>query len=456
MKAKIINLLILSFALCMFQNCSDFTETALPQTQLTSSVVFEDQNTATSALNYIYAQIRENGLMGGNISGSFTSLFSIYSDDLNLNSNESSDYRDFSIHSVSSTNTYLSSLWANTYNMIYNLNAFLEGIEQSDKLPDNYKQQVTGETLTLRAFLHFSLTNIFGAIPYVTSTNYKANSSIKKTDSHQVYQLITEDLKQAKSLLSFEYPSNLRTRINQSACSALLARVYLYSQQWNLAIDEATEIINTSSIYQLEELDKLFLKESSSAIWHLSPGNTGENTAEGMYFLRTDPPVEYAIAESVLNAFEDGDVRKANWIKQIGTDYIPYKYKAHGNTGTSLEYTIVLRLEELYLTRAEAYAQTPSTIDKALEDLNIIRHRSGLEELHNLSQTEVLKAVYKERQIEFFTEQGHRWFDLKRTGRAGQVLAPLKPNWKETDLLFPIPNKELLLNPNLNPQNDGY
>lgn len=455
MKAKIINLLILSFTLCMFQNCSDFTETDLPQTQLTSPVVFEDQNTATSALNYIYAQIRENGLMGGE-SGSFTSLFSIYSDDLNLNSNESSDYRDFSIHSVSSTNTYLNSLWANTYNIIYNLNIFLESIKQSDKLPDNYKQQVTGEALTLRAFLHFGLANTFGDIPYVISTDYRINSQIKKTNLNQIYPLITEDLQIAKSLLSFEYPSNLRTRINQSACSALLARVYLYSQQWNLAIDEATEIINTSSIYQLEELDKLFLKESSSVIWHLSPGNAGENAAEGMYFLRTAPPVEYAISESVLNAFEDGDARKTNWIKQIGTDYIPYKYKAHGNTGTSLEYTVVLRLEELYLIRAEAYAQNPSTIDKALEDLNIIRHRSGLEELHNLSQTEVLTAMYKERQIEFFTEQGHRWFDLKRTGRAANILSVLKPNWKDTDLLFPIPNKELLLNPNLNPQNDGY
>jgi len=68
----------------------------------------------------------------------------------------------------------------------------------------------------------------------------------------------------------------------------------------------------------------------------------------------------------------------------------------------------------------------------------------------------LLAALEHERRIELFSEQGHRFFDLKRTGRATEVLGPLKSNWEQTDVILPIPESELLLNPNLGPQNDGY
>ena len=64
--------------------------------------------------------------------------------------------------------------------------------------------------------------------------------------------------------------------------------------------------------------------------------------------------------------------------------------------------------------------------------------------------------MLQERRSEFFTEQGHRWFDLKRTGTAGQALGSLKPGWKATDAVLPLPESELLLNGNLLPQNAGY
>jgi hypothetical protein len=61
-----------------------------------------------------------------------------------------------------------------------------------------------------------------------------------------------------------------------------------------------------------------------------------------------------------------------------------------------------------------------------------------------------------ERRLELFTEFGHRFFDLKRTGRLEQELSIVKPQWKKINQLLPLPESELVLNPNLNPQNDGY
>ncbi len=67
-----------------------------------------------------------------------------------------------------------------------------------------------------------------------------------------------------------------------------------------------------------------------------------------------------------------------------------------------------------------------------------------------------MAAILHERQVELFTELGHRWLDLKRTGMADTVLAPLKPQWNTNAQLYPIPASDLLIDPNLRPQNPGY
>jgi hypothetical protein len=76
----------------------------------------------------------------------------------------------------------------------------------------------------------------------------------------------------------------------------------------------------------------------------------------------------------------------------------------------------------------------------------------------NLSMEDALTAVQEERRHELFTEYGHRWLDLKRTGSATTVLGAIKPDyWQATDTLFPIPLTDINRNPNLrNAQNEGY
>ena len=111
-------------------------------------------------------------------------------------------------------------------------------------------------------------------------------------------------------------------------------------------------------------------------------------------------------------------------------------------------------MAELYLIRAEARTHKGQLVE-AREDLDMIRLRAGLPNTLASTSKELLDAILQERRVEFFTEHGHRFFDLKRTDNLDEVLVT-KLGWNSTDRLFPLPEKELLLNPNLQPQNPGY
>src|SRR5690606_34695087 len=120
------------------------------------------------------------------------------------------------------------------------------------------------------------------------------------------------------------------------------------------------------------------------------------------------------------------------------------------------EYSVVMRLAEQYLIRAEARAQQGNLAgpNGAESDLDMVRNRAGLDDVVGMGKNALLDAIMRERRVELFTEFGHRWLDLIRTGRADSVLAT-KPDWDAQDKLWPIPQRELDTNPNLT-QNDGY
>ena len=88
--------------------------------------------------------------------------------------------------------------------------------------------------------------------------------------------------------------------------------------------------------------------------------------------------------------------------------------------------------------------------------MNKVRNRAGLSNNEADNKEALLLAIVRERRVELFTEQGHRWFDLRRTGMASAELSNLKPGWADTDVWLPLPENELLLNGNLLPQNPGY
>lgn len=440
-------------------SCKKFVEIPLPNNQLVNAAVFADSANATNAVIGIYINMVQ--AVSLNIASGGLTLYPGLSADELYPTNNVTDENDFYKNEIASTNSINStSLWMNGYSILYSANACLEGLANSN-IPTAVKNQLTGEAKFARAFVLFNLTNLYGPIPLVTSTDYHKNQVLPRALPDTVYAQIINDLTDAENLLSPTYPTTGRFRPNRYTASALLSKVYLYEKNWEKAEAKATEIID-ARIYTLEpDLNNVFLSGSNETVWRLSSVFPGLETWEGYFFLPAAPGLmpSYIITDSLLNAFENGDKRKQDWLNKNtvnGNDYYyPYKYKlGYDGLTVPLEDYVVFRLSEQYLIRAEARAHQDN-LNGAIMDLNRIRNRAGLQDTTFNNQGSLLSAIQHERQVELFCEWGNRWFDLKRTGRATEVLSLIKPGWQAKDTLFPIPQTELTSNPFLS-QNPGY
>ncbi|MBO9572268.1 MAG: RagB/SusD family nutrient uptake outer membrane protein, partial [Chitinophagaceae bacterium] len=373
-------------------------------------------------------------------------------------------------------------------NYIFKCNAAFEGLNNNDKITPAVRKQLLGEVYFLRGWLFFYLSNLYGDVPLPVGTDPEVNRLLPRSSRQEVMLFIIENLEQAQELLSPDFVNaqlipyspgtEERTRPTKWAAKAMLARMYLYTEQWAKAEAEANTIIDNGALFGMVPLNEIFLKNSTEAIWQLQPVFAGWNTAEARRFKLSAFPEGLSMEKQVylsqfmLDAFEAGDQRRSQWVDSFtdanNTYYFPAKYKvgefdgAATSAGSLTEYSMALRLSEQYLIRAEARARQ-NNLTGAIADLDIIRQRAELpliaETNPGISQDNLLTAILHERQVELFTEWGHRWFDLKRVGKVDEVMSVVTPlkggSWQTTDQLMPVPYDELLYNPKL-VQTPGY
>jgi len=450
-------------------SCKKLVEIDPPVTVLSSDVVFSNNASAAAVLTGVY----DNMIYG---SSKFSSGYYSLSLLAGLSADEFKKYstdptqEQFFVNAVSSNRVRF---WVELYNYIYTANAVLEAMVASPNISAEVKQQLIGEAKFVRAFCYFYLFNLFGDVPLITTTDYKVNALASRASADQVYSQVIADLKSAKELLNSQYvaadvitTTSDRVRPNKWAATALLARVFLYSKDWANAENEATAVINNTSMYNLDtNLNNVFVKNSIEAIWQLQPVQVGYNTYDAYYFVLTSTPNNakpVALSTFLVNAFDSADNRKKDWVGTItfGTQtyYYSNKYKISALNQPVSEYLMVLRLAEQHLIRAEARAQQNKT-SSSQDDLNIIRARAGLPNTSANDKTSLLTAILHERQVELFSEWGHRWLDLKRTGTVDAVMSIVCPQkggtWSPNWALYPIPLGEIQNDPNLI-QNPGY
>lgn len=467
--------LILIFLFVGNMSCRKFLDVEVSGSKIEAKKVFKDNTTATNTLLGIYGGMhnadasparlaRSTGLSGDELMLTWTSdMEAIYKNMLAPNN-------------VIGTN-----LWTAGYYYIRVANEVYWGCYSSETLDPAIKKQLMAEALFIRAYWFFYLTNLYGDIPITVTTDVNVTALLSRTAQRDVYQQIIADLMLAQTDIDEHYKgvnskdnSDERVRPNRATVSALLARVYLYTENYAEAEQQASAIIAMNDTYTLVALDQVFLKNSKETIWQLMPGtpNTAKiNTTEGNEFIITQSPKtdgQQAISSSLLKAFEVGDQRRKRWISTYTdsgvspavTYYFPYKYKVKSGEDIK-EYSMIFRLAEIYLIRAECEAHLGQLSD-ALADLNKIRQRAGLAAIPEgvLNKDQLLNAIFRERQVELFTEQCHRWFDLKRTGKVDVVMATETPAkggdaWNASKQLWPIPSSEISRAPNL-VQNPGY
>lgn len=460
-------------------SCKKFIELPGPSTSVNSDIVYSDDAAAASVMTALYANMSNSSLRSS--TGTGFALLNFYpelsADNLVLFDKTNVNYNPYYINDLRSI-VFNSSptvhFWTLMYPYIYRTNAVLEGVASSKTISARVAAQLTGEALFMRAFFHFSLVNLYGPIPLAETADYRVNATLSRSSVEKIYAKIIEDLKTAVTLLDSRYldgslsnQSNDRIRPNKAVATALLSRACLYSGDYANAEKYASEVIAQKPTYDTISVDKVFLKNSVETIWALQPVRTSENTPEAQVFMlpAAGPSIGlnlFYLSNNLLQSFEPNDKRRTNWVSSVtvsgGTTY-SYVSKYKLLNAAVNEYSILIRLAEMYLIRAEARAQLGTDLTGALEDVNVIRVRSGLPKLNALGKDALLAAILHERQTEFFTEWGHRWFDLKRTGQVDNVMpaaTALKGGiWKDSWKLYPIPSSEIVNNPNLT-QNPDY
>lgn len=472
MKIKTITItgILVAFA---FGGCQKYLEnTRLPLNSVSAKDVYVNDEMTSAVVTGIFLSISNAGSFISAGTPDLSAVMSLYTDENKALTNSSSAYV-FYKNSIQPANSHY---WKDMYQKIFMINTAITGITTTSANL-KYKDQWLGECYFLRGFYYFYLVNIYGAVPLALTDDYTVNNKLFRSAEEDVYQQIVSDLKLAKAMLNTAYKDGNgmttvnRFRPNKAVVSSLLARVYLYMKEWKKAELEATEVINNTD-YKLVALNDVFLANSKETIWCLATSTpkrtvfyTTYNNGMPASLSGTQTPANFAVTQAtsddLLNVFEVKDARLTSWIRTVTkaatatqpalTYQFPDKYKSAVNNA---EYNVMFRLAEQYLIRAEAKAMLND--QTAEQDLNLVRNRANLDDLHPV---DLLASIYKERQTELFTEGGHRFFDLKRTGRLNQIMSEAalikSSTWESYMAYWPIPSVDLIQNPNLTP-NPGY
>lgn len=460
----------------LFVSCKKFLDVGNPPDKIVARAVYQSNTSAAAVLTGIYFDL----IQGGNIAqdqNGISAVCGLSADELIVFPTH------YGLVGTYTNNFAYIGFWPLLYTTIHRVNAAIEGLSGSTSLTPDIQQQLLGEAKFIRAFCYFYLVNLYGDVPILTASDYKVNAVAARSPIASVYEQIIADLQEAQDQLNDHYVNadaitvtTERIRPSKWAATALLARVYLYTRNWSGAAIQASMVIDNKSLYDIVPLNDVFLKNSREAIWQLQPNyipgflNTTDffNTLDAKIFvLESEPDLlsehPFWMSPFLLNTFENGDQRKENWIGGVDSSagtayYFPFKYKLYSPGDAQNEYLMVLRLAEQYLIRAEARAQL-GQLEESRLDLDVIRQRAVLDATTASTKDALLTAILHERQVELFTEWGHRWLDLKRTGQVNTVMADVTPQkggtWQSFKQWYPLPLSDLQLNPNLK-QNEGY
>lgn len=478
------NWFFLLMILLVETGCKKLIEIDTPETSLATGNVYTSDATAISAVTALYTRMSAQNL--GFMDFPYFTGTSLYqalkADELSLFDITNERFRIYYQNDLTSRNLGDGNSWSGYYSIIYNVNALIEGLTSSSGLTAAVKQQLLGEAKFMRAFFYFYLVNLYGDVPLIIQTDYRINAILNRTPKDEVYKQIMKDLTEATNEMSDVYvganvisSSSDRIRPNKWVAKSLMARVLLYTTEYEAAETIATEVINNTSLYDLAtvQLTDVFKKNSRETIWALQSIGQGitANTGEGRTFILPangpDAIFPFYMSNVLYNSFEVDDQRKAAWIGTATspttgiTYYYPFKYRVGPGINTGIEeYSVVLRLAEIFLIRAESRLHNGDA-EGAVSDINAIRMRAGLSPIAVTDEATLESAILHERQCELFTEWGHRWFDLKRTGKLTEVMPIITQQkggvWNDYKALEPIPSSEIEVSPGLiGHQNPGY
>lgn len=384
----------------------------------------------------------------------------------------------------SSANSIINSMWLDTYHGILLCNIVISRIEPVEMNQD-LKNQFTGEAKFLRALMYFNLVRTFGDVPLVIKETGSVQEGYEqaRTPVSAVLDQVAQDLTDAAQVLPATFTGNDMGRATSGAARSLLGKVLLTRGDYAGAAAALKEVIDAGTYRLLPDYAELWNPANANhaeSIFEVQfkKGGTGTGSTFNNQFAPRNSDLAVTVVgfaggknlptADLVNAYEPGDLRKNISLKETyelngQTIYDPYtlKYKDIPFVDNDADNNwYVLRYADVLLMYAEAVNEInngPNT--EAYDMVNLIRDRAELEPLPDgLSKTAFADAIQHERQVELAFE-GHRWFDLLRTGKA---LEKMNAHFagtislQEYHLLFPIPQSQININPGVIIQNPGY
>lgn len=457
---KTLKYIIIAFiTIYLFGSCQDLLEPE-PLNAVSDENPIFDKISSETALRGVYRQLASSGYYGEN----YVTLGYFPSGDVkNLTTGGAANLVNVNFRADDPS---FNTSWVAIYATINRANHIISKVPnvQDPLLTPALKNQYVGEAKFIRALAYFDLARAWGGVQLILepTPSLENRPKVPRSTLAETYAQVLKDLQDAELLL----PDGInRIRATKRTAWALRARLHLYKKEWALAEEYASKLIDKPADYTL-------LKPFSS--WFT--GNV-VGTAESIFELEYSAINPSTIRAQMQHPTKGGTYRYAptdKFVQLLNDPLISGGRKALIGSvtqgGTTLWYgnlyyrlpatdpAYIFRIAEMYLIRAEAraYLNNLSAVTGALSDLNKVRDRAEIAPSTAVTQQEILLAIENERRVEFAWE-GHRWFDLARTGRAKAVLEALDSNThvEDYEYLFPIPIVQLQLDSNLTP-NPGY
>lgn len=394
----------------------------------------------------------------------------------------------FTTYDIQPSNNYLAGIWQSSYLGISRANVVLAKVPFI-AMDSTIRERIVGEAKFLRGLFYFNLVRLFGEVPLITvpvsASLTDEEIYLSKSSVSTLYVQIIKDLTEAAENLPPKYTNtNDRGRATSGAARGLLAKVYLTSNDWTNASLTAARVIESKqyslhadyasnfkeinkngkeSVFEVQFYKKATAENSQMVI-------SGLPSIQGLFSAGTETMLP---TSDLLNSFETGDYRKevtffdSYWTYTFEPHIWKYwdqdAYKPAATTQSGADF-FVMRYSEVLLIYAEALNEVNSGPNaEAYEAVNTVRSRARngvsdvLPDLTGLDYDGFKQAVMNERRHEFVSE-GHRWFDLVRTGKLIENVKRAKGDLAHPEpfhYVFPIPQRELDINRNLK-QNNGY
>jgi len=455
------------------QSCSSDLLNTFPEATKVTSQFYADAPQIEQGINAVYGTLQYTG----QYQQAMLVIGEIPSDNTfdEVPANDSFTYGELDFFTIQPNNTLIASTWKDNYIGIQQANIILGRIDGIQDMPQATKNYRIGELKFLRALMYFNLVRVFGDVPLVTkeTTNVNDYFGQGRTPASEIYTFIEKELKEAIPLLP---PSQAQKgRVTKGAALGILGKVLITENKHQEALSYLSQVegLGYSLLPDVTKIFDVTNKNNSEIIFDVQfASGVNGNTEGSPAFQLFSPSGTVAGAKGhnlptkeVYNLYTTDDKRKTAYIGLTGNG-IPFTKKLVKpdskypiNDGSSN--IVVLRFADVYLMMAESYAKANDFANANLY-LNKIKTRAGIANVNLTSQQALIAEIDKERRLELVGE-GHRWFDLVRTGKAVQVMTQhfaVTPGYStatidQHNLLMPVPQGQINTDPAIK-QNPGY